>query len=125
MLLFVAALGDPYPVAVAAPPPVVARERPPTPCPEDRPSWRPRRLEVEARPPEATMDRIGRSVRAQGSTLLSVPHLARPRGELGRRSDHADVPDLLREAEHSGPPGRNRCGRMELNYLPISQVCVE
>jgi len=58
MLLFVAALGDPYPVAVAAMPPVMTRERAPTPCPAGRPSWRPRRLRTKARPPEATMDRI-------------------------------------------------------------------
>jgi hypothetical protein len=55
MLLFVAALGDPCPVA--ANPPVVARERSPVAPPSDRPSWRPRRLRSDARPPEATMER--------------------------------------------------------------------
>jgi hypothetical protein len=62
MLLFTAALGDPYPVA--ARPPVVARERRPETWQIDRPSWRPRRARNETRPPETTMARkVDRFVR--------------------------------------------------------------
>jgi len=64
VLLFTAALGDPYPVAVAAAPPLVARERPPKTRPIDRPSWRPRRSGRRERPPEGVIDRkVDRFVR--------------------------------------------------------------
>ena len=56
----------------------------------------------------------GGSVRAQGSALLPMSKLARPRRELGGRSNHVDMPDLRGETEHSGPSGRNRRCRVEL-----------
>jgi hypothetical protein len=56
----------------------------------------------------------GGSVRAQGSALLPMPDLARPCRELGEWSNHAHLPDLRGETEHSGPTGRNRLGRVEL-----------
>jgi hypothetical protein len=69
VLLFTAALGDPDPVA--ARPPVVARERRPETWQIDRPSWRPRRRERGARPPETTMARkVDRFVRRGASCCL-------------------------------------------------------
>ena len=56
----------------------------------------------------------GGPVRSPWSSLLPMPHLAGPRRELGEWSDHAVLSILFREAEHSGPPGRNRRCRVEL-----------
>ena len=109
MLLFVAALGPTRPGR---------RPGGPRTCPDTMPD---RSTELATATPEKPKQGrprrrwTGKSIGScEGSTLLSVPHLARPRRELGMRSNHADVPDLRREAEHSGPAGRNRFGRMEL-----------